>query len=168
VTDIQRHRGPDDQGIRLFSLATGKSSELGKDRRQPEGHFEGGLGFNRLSILDLSEHGHQPMENADGSIFIAFNGEIYNAFDYTAELEASGFHFRSRSDTEVILYLYEKYGLDGMLSRLNGMFAIVIVDLRTREILIARDHLGIADVLDDRRSTLPSPLRKSFLPHPAL
>ena len=169
MTDIQRHRGPDDQGMRLFSLATGKSAELGKDRRQPEGHLEGALGFNRLSILDLSEHGHQPMENADGSIFIAFNGEIYNAFDYTAELEAAGFHFRSRSDTEVILYLYEKFGLDGMLSRLNGMFTIVIVDLRTREILIARDHLGIKPMYwTIAGSTLLFASEvKSFLPHPA-
>ena len=168
MTDIQRHRGPDDQGMRLFSLATGKSAEVGRDRRQPEGHFEGALGFNRLSILDLSIHGHQPMENADGSIFLAFNGEIYNAFDYTKELEASGFRFRSHSDTEVILYLYEKYGLDGMLSRLNGMFTIVLVDLRKREILIARDHLGIKPMywtIAGSTCLFASEI-KSFLPHP--
>ncbi len=155
--------------MRLFSLATGKSAEVCKDHREREGHFEGALGFNRLSILDLSIHGHQPMGNADGSIFLVFNGEIYNAFEYTAELEAAGFHFRSRSDTEVILYLYEKFGLDGMLSRLNGMFAIVIVDLRTREILIARDHLGIKPMYwTIAGSTLLfASEAKSFLPHPA-
>ena len=168
MIDIQRHRGPDDHGMRLFSLATGKSVEVGKDRRQPEGIFEGALGFNRLSILDLSEHGHQPMENADGSIVIAFNGEIYNAFDYTQELEKSGFRFRSHSDTEVILYLYEKYGLDGMVSRLNGMFAIVILDLRAREVHIVRDQLGIKPMYWTIAGStfLFSSEVKSFYPHP--
>lgn len=165
---IQRHRGPDDQGIRLFSLLTGKSFEPGKGQPRPEGVFEGGLGFNRLSILDLSAAGHQPMLNADGTVIIAFNGEVYNALGYTHELEESGFRFRSRTDTEVILYLYEKYGLDGMLSRLNGMFAIVIVDLRKREIHIARDHLGIKPFYWTiaGSSVLFASEVKSFLPHP--
>ncbi len=168
MIDIQRHRGPDDQGMRLFSLAMGTSVELGKDNHPPEGSFEGALGFNRLSILDLSEHGHQPMENADGSIIIAFNGEVYNAFDYTEELKESGFQFRSHSDTEVILYLYEKFGLDGMLSRLNGMFAIVLVDLRKREIHIARDHLGIKPLywMIAGSTFLFASEVKSFFPHP--
>lgn len=101
------------------------------------------MGFNRLSILDLSERGHQPMLNDDGNVFIAFNGEIYNAFDFKAELEAAGAQFRSRTDTEVILRLYEAYGLDGVLSRLNGMFTFVIVDMRQRVVHFARDHFGI-------------------------
>ena len=83
------------------------------------------------------------MVNPSGTIVIAFNGEVYNAFDFKPELEAAGFRFRSRTDTEVLLYLYEQYGLDGMLERLNGMFAIVIADLRSHEIHIARDHFGI-------------------------
>jgi asparagine synthase (glutamine-hydrolysing) len=143
MNDVQRHRGPDDQGLRLFSLAEGRSVEVPPGDHPSGTGLEGALGFNRLKILDLSDCGHQPMVNADGHIIIAFNGEIYNAFDYTRELEAAGFRFRSHTDTEVILYLYEKYGLDGMLSRLNGMFAIVIVDLRQGEIHIARDHFGI-------------------------
>jgi asparagine synthase (glutamine-hydrolysing) len=146
MMNIQRHRGPDDQGIRLFSLARKKSVEWLCGWPEPSEVFEGALGFNRLSILDLSEQGHQPMANADGTVILAFNGEVYNAFDYTAELEKSGFVFRSRTDTEVVLYLYEKFGLDGMLSRVNGMFAIVIVDLRTGEIHIARDHFGIKPI----------------------
>ena len=88
MIDCQRHRGPDDQGMRLFSLQRGQSIEF---RRQDSlgSHivFEGALGFNRLSILDLSERGHQPMCNDDESVILAFNGEIYNAFDYKPELE---------------------------------------------------------------------------------
>src|SRR4051794_34706775 len=143
MTDVQRHRGPDDQGFRLFSLRAGTSEELGPGDAECRPSFDGALGFNRLKILDLSQCGHQPMVNRDASVMLAFNGEIYNAFEYRAELESSGFTFHSQTDTEVILYLYEKYGLDGMLGRLNGMFAIVIVDLRSREIHIARDHFGI-------------------------
>lgn len=144
MLDIQQHRGPDDQGLRLFSLGNGRSTEHGIFAANGTGpDFCGGLGFNRLNILDLSENGHQPMVNGDGSVFLAFNGEIYNAFDYTAELEAAGFRFRSRTDTEVILYLYERYGFEGMLERLNGMFVVVVVDLGKREINIARDHMGV-------------------------
>jgi asparagine synthase (glutamine-hydrolysing) len=141
---IQHHRGPDDNGMRLFSLAHGRSVEFGSDSMPAfNDSFEGGLGFNRLSILDLSEAGHQPMANDDGSVFLIFNGEIYNAFDYVTELQAAGYRFRSRSDTEVILRLYEHYGIEGMLERLNGMFAICIVDLRRRELHLIRDRLGI-------------------------
>ena len=169
MTDVQRHRGPDDQGFRLFSLQSGHSLELpaGDLARRPE--FEGALGFNRLKILDLSECGHQPMVNHDGTVMLAFNGEIYNAFDYRQELEASGFRFRSTTDTEVILYLYEKYGLDGMLERLNGMFAIVLVDLRSREIHIARDHFGIKPFYwaIAGSTVLFASEAKAFLSHPA-
>ena len=169
MTDVQRHRGPDDQGFRLFSLQSGTSIELrpGDLERRPE--FEGALGFNRLKILDLSDCGHQPMLNHDGSVMLAFNGEIYNAFDHRKELEAAGFRFRSRTDTEVILYLYEKYGLDGMLERLNGMFAIVLVDLRTREVHIARDHFGIKPFYWAMAGStvLFASEAKAFLSHPA-
>ena len=169
MADIQRHRGPDDQGLRLFSLRSATSSEVNVGADSPAQTFEGALGFNRLSILDLSEHGHQPMLNAAGNIILAFNGEIYNALDYRSELEKSGFQFRSHTDTEVILYLYEKYGIDGTLERLNGMFSIVIVDLRNKEIHIARDHLGIKPfywtIVDS--TVLFASEAKSFLAHPA-
>jgi len=168
MMDAQRHRGPDDHGMRLFSLASQDSTEYLRGSPPPSGNFEGALGFNRLSILDLSENGHQPMCNKDSSVFIAFNGEIYNAFQYTEELQASGFQFRSRTDTEVILYLYERYGFGGMLDRLNGMFAIVVVDLNRRQILIARDHLGIKPFYWCVQGTtfLFSSEVKSFLLHP--
>jgi asparagine synthase (glutamine-hydrolysing) len=168
MTDAIRHRGPDDQGFRLFSLASRSSADM-VNRQRPAGVFEGALGFNRLKILDLSERGHQPMSNADGTVILAFNGEIYNAFDYKPELEAAGYCFRSRTDTEVILYLYERYGLDGMLNRLNGMFAIVIVDLRSSEVHIARDHFGIKPMYwaVAGKSVLFASEAKSFLCHPA-
>jgi asparagine synthase (glutamine-hydrolysing) len=168
MTDIQRHRGPDDQGMRLFSLRSGSSVELHDGGARPGAVFEGALGFNRLSILDLSAHGHQPMMNAGGNIILAFNGEVYNAMSHVQELKDSGFTFRSHTDTEVVLHLYEKHGLDGMLRRLNGMFAIVIVDLRQREIHIARDHLGIKPFYwtQTGASVLFASEAKSFLPHP--
>jgi asparagine synthase (glutamine-hydrolysing) len=137
---IARHRGPDDQGLRMFSFRRDESIEK---RDGLSGAFEGGVGFNRLAILDLSPNGHQPMVTPDGRVFITFNGEVYNAFDFTKELEARGCVFKSKSDTEVILYLYREFGVEEMLSRLNGMFAIVIVDMGRREIHIARDHVGI-------------------------
>ncbi len=169
MTDVQRHRGPDDQGFRLFSLTSATSIELGAGDLERRPQLEGALGFNRLKILDLSECGHQPMLNHDGTVMLAFNGEIYNAFDHRQDLEASGFRFRSRTDTEVILYLYEKYGLDGMLERLNGMFAIVLVDLRSREIHIARDHFGIKPFYWAMAGStvLFASEAKAFLSHPA-
>ena len=141
---VQKHRGPDDSGIRAFSLTSGESVEL--NIQEPEaisGTFEGVLGFNRLSILDLSLNGHQPMVSPDGKVLLALNGEIYNAFDFKNELQEWGFRFKSTSDTEIVLALYLRYGFEGMLERLNGMFAIVIVDLGKAEILITRDRFGI-------------------------
>jgi len=144
MLNVQRHRGPDDSGIVCFSLNSNTKQEI--DHKKVEkltADFEGVLGFNRLSIVDLSYHGHQPMLSPNEDVILAFNGEIYNAFDYTDELVADGVQFKSTSDTEVILYLYLKYGFDKMLSLLNGMFAIVIVDLRVSEVFIARDRFGI-------------------------
>ncbi|AGF78359.1 asparagine synthase, glutamine-hydrolyzing [Desulfocapsa sulfexigens DSM 10523] len=170
MTISQQHRGPDDSGIRMFSLTHQTSCEMSpkKTEKKKNGSFEGGLGFNRLSILDLSSDGHQPMCNHDGSIFIAFNGEIYNAFDYQKELSAAGYTFRSKTDTEVVLYLYEHIGFEAMLDRLNGMFAICIVDLNKREIFLARDHFGIKPLywVKQGNTVLFSSEVKSFLEHP--
>jgi asparagine synthase (glutamine-hydrolysing) len=168
MTTHVRHRGPDDTGAIVFSLANGTVAEVSPGT-PPSAEFEGGIGFQRLKILDLSQQGHQPMMNADRSIVLAFNGEVYNAFDYTAELEAAGYRFHSKSDTEVILYLYERYGLQGMLDRLNGMFAIAIADLRSRELHLVRDHLGIKPLYwTVAGSTLLfASEAKAFLAHPA-
>ena len=158
-----RHRGPDDNGHLLVSLRRGEIPGT------PHATADTGIGCQRLKVLDLSEQGHQPMVNDAGTVVLAFNGEIYNAFDYTAELEAAGHRFRSRTDTEVVLCLYERYGLDGLLERLNGMFAIVIADLRSREVHLARDHFGIKPlyVAQVGSTVLFASEAKAFLPHPA-
>jgi asparagine synthase (glutamine-hydrolysing) len=120
-----RHRGPDDAGI-----------------EHPEGDGPAvWLGFRRLSILDLSERGHQPMRDAAGELWIVFNGEIYNFPELRRDLEGRGHRFASRSDTEVLLYAYREWGLD-FVSRLDGMFAIALWDARDRSLVLARDRLG--------------------------
>jgi len=115
------HRGPDDEGIFV------------KDGV--------GLGMRRLSIIDLAG-GHQPVFNEDGTIWIVFNGEIYNFKQLRQELEARGHHFSTHSDTEVIVHLYEDLGVD-CVDKLRGMFAFAIYDESRRRLLLARDRLGI-------------------------
>jgi len=141
---VQKHRGPDDSGIRAFSLSTGNSMAFNVNKVSLiEGDFDGIIGFNRLSILDLSANGHQPMISPDGMVVLTLNGEIYNAFDHKKDMEEWGYRFKSTTDTEVVLALYLKYGFDGMINRLNGMFAIVVADLKRKEIYIVRDRFGI-------------------------
>lgn len=140
----QQHRGPDDSGIRAFNLKTGLSIAVNSHETSGlEDGFNGVLGFNRLSILDLSANGHQPMMSPNGKVLLALNGEIYNAFDFKKELTDWGYHFKSSTDTEVVLALYLRYGLQEMLNKLNGMFAIVIADLDRQELYVARDRFGI-------------------------
>lgn len=124
MTNALRHRGPDDQGVMFF----------------PEDRV--GLGHCRLSIIDLSPAGHQPMRTEDEQLWITFNGEIYNFRDLRRTLEERGHRFRSATDTEVILHLFQEYGPD-FVTRLNGMFAFAIFDKSARKILFARDHIGI-------------------------
>lgn len=123
-----RHRGPDDEGIYL--AANGRS----------------GLANRRLAIRDLSPAGHMPMGSADETVWLTYNGEIYNADELRTELETAGYRFRSHSDTEVILRGYEAWGT-AVVPRLRGMFAFAIYDRRAGEpaarLLLARDHLGI-------------------------
>lgn len=141
---VQRHRGPDDSGIRAFNLKNADSVELTTQKPVPvDVRHNGLLGFNRLSILDLSIMGHQPMASPDEKVLLMLNGEIYNAFDFKEELVQWGYRFKSTSDTEVVLALYLKYGIEGLLNRLNGMFAIVIADLGMETLYIARDRFGI-------------------------
>lgn len=118
------HRGPDDSGY--FE----------------DTHQAVGLAHARLSILDLSPQGHQPMASDDGAVVLVFNGEIYNFRELRADLEASGEQFRSQSDTEVLLRLYLAEG-EAMLPRLNGIFAFALWDSRCKAMLIARDALGV-------------------------
>src|SRR3979411_1742603 len=135
MTNVQAHRGPDDSGL--------------WERRFPDGGYIG-LGSRRLAILDLSPDGHMPMSNEDGTVWITYNGEIYNFGDLRRELEgkSNAHRFRSHTDTEVIVHLYEEYGPDRFkecLNRLNGMFALAICDLRgaSPKLFLARDHFGI-------------------------
>lgn len=111
------------------------------DMANPDG-FDICLGFRRLSILDLSSAGHQPMVSLDGSCWIVFNGEIYNYIELKQELEAAGHRFISHGDTEVLLAGYRQWGR-GLFARLEGMFAFCIVDLQRHEVLLGRDHFGI-------------------------
>ncbi len=124
MTDEQMHRGPDDGGVMVF-----------------EKHGVA-LGHRRLSIIDLSPAGHQPMSNAAGTLWITFNGEIYNYADIRNELIGKGWSFLSNSDTEVLLAAYEVWG-EKCLDKLNGMFAFAIYDMRSRKLFAARDRLGI-------------------------
>ena len=129
-------------------------AELGRmnDRmaaRGPDGHRQWagadgriGLAHRRLAIIDLSEGGAQPMQSADGRLTITFNGEIYNYRELRAELQAKGYQFNSESDTEVLLQLYADCG-PAMVGRLRGMFAFGLWDARSRQLLLARDPLGI-------------------------
>lgn len=121
MTALLRHRGPDDEGIFM---------EDGT-----------GLGFCRLSIIDLSG-GRQPMGNEDGSVQVVFNGEIYNFRELRAMLKRQGHVFRTRSDTEVLVHGYEQWG-EELVHELNGMFAFAIWDRRRRRLFLARDRLGI-------------------------
>lgn len=121
MTTVLKHRGPDDSGV------------------WTEGHV--GLGLARLAIIDLSPLGHQPMSNEDGSVWITFNGEIYNFPELRQELLEKGHSFRSRTDTETILHLWEEEG-EHCVERLRGMFAFAIWDGRKEALFLARDRLG--------------------------
>ena len=149
MMQLQEHRGPDDNGLALFSLNNRTSASYNKNDIKNfkisinNTKFNGGIGFNRLSVIDVSNNGHQPMSNKDKSIYIMFNGEIYNAFQLKKELIDLDYKFISKTDTEIILVLYEKYGLEYTLQILNGMFVICILDLRKNKIFLARDRFGI-------------------------
>ena len=126
MRDTMVHRGPDDAGADSWAAGDGRTA----------------LGHRRLSIVDLSPAGHNPMPNEDGTVWITFNGEIYNHRALRSELEAKGHTYRSHTDTETILHLYEEEG-SGCVERLQGMFAIAIWDSRRRELFLARDRLGV-------------------------
>ena len=121
MRDVIAHRGPDDAGLYL------------------DGHAA--LAHRRLSIVDLAA-GHQPLANEEESIWIVFNGEIYNHADVRPQLEAAGHRYRTRSDTETIVHAYEQWG-DACVERLRGMFAFAIWDAHRRRLLLARDRLGV-------------------------
>jgi asparagine synthase (glutamine-hydrolysing) len=149
MRDALIHRGPDDAGLYTDGPV--------------------GLGHRRLSIVDLSASGHQPMSNEDGSVWLVFNGEIYNYVELTSALERRGHRFRSRTDSEVVIHLYEEFG-DRCVDHLNGMFAFVIWDARAKSLFGARDRAGIKPFhyyLDSRRFICASEV-KGILEDPAV
>jgi asparagine synthase (glutamine-hydrolysing) len=153
ASTVLHHRGPDDEGYLLAETKTGRLLLCGgrdttSELNQPSIHnltdhqFNLALGFRRLSILDLSSAGHQPMPSADGKYWIVFNGEIYNYLELRAELSRYGYVFRTGSDTEVILAAYQHWGVD-CLSRFIGMWAFALLDCRENKLFMARDPFGI-------------------------
>lgn len=149
MRDSLHHRGPDDAGLYIDGSV--------------------GLGHRRLSILDLSQSGRQPMCNDDQTVWITYNGEIYNYQDIRKDLEGKGYVFRSRTDTEVLLHAYEEWGTD-CVQKLNGMFAFGLWDTRSRSLWLARDRIGIKPLF---YACHPSFFAfaseiKGLLPHPQL
>ncbi len=159
MTDAVRYRGPDDEGLATFAgpdlspAASGGPDTPGDaflapigyapQQHSPDGRSAfAALGHRRLSIVDLSPLGHQPMASADGRFWITYNGEIYNYVELRAELEALGHAFASHSDTEVMLEAYREWG-EGCLARFNGMFAFVLLDRAGKRVLAARDRFGV-------------------------
>jgi asparagine synthase (glutamine-hydrolysing) len=147
------HRGPDDEGYVLIDTRRGEALACGGSETNPElglppvesltnDRFDLALGFRRLSILDLSPAGHQPMPSADRRQWIIFNGEIYNYLELRDELRTHGFEFRSGSDTEVILAAYRKWGRD-CVQRFNGMWSFALWDFDRKELFVSRDRFGI-------------------------
>jgi len=126
-----KYRGPDDEGIYLFSHPEPASSE-----------FSIGLGHKRLSIIDLSPAAHQPMSNEDNTLWITYNGELYNFDKLRRDLERKGHTFKSASDTEVVLHLYEEEGMQAV-EQFNGMFAFALWDGRQKRLWLCRDRVGI-------------------------
>jgi asparagine synthase (glutamine-hydrolysing) len=121
MCQVLAHRGPDDEGIYIHGTA--------------------GIGMRRLSIIDL-QSGHQPIANEDESLWVVFNGEIYNHRELRHDLEAMGHRFRTQSDTEAIVHAYEAFG-ERCVERMNGMFAFAVLDQKRQALFLARDRLGI-------------------------
>ncbi len=143
--DLVQHRGPDGDGFVLLDTRTGliretKGAEL--PDRAAMAPFTLALGHHRLAIVDLSALGHQPMTNEDHTIWITYNGEVYNYLELRAELQALGHVFRSGSDTEVVLRAYATWG-EGCVDRFNGMWAFAIADFKREQLFCSRDRFGV-------------------------
>ena len=128
MSNALSHRGPDDTGVYINKIKTV------------------GLAHKRLSIIDPSSAGHQPMCNEDGTLWITYNGEIYNYPDLRNRLKNSGHTFKSNSDTETIVHAYEEWGIEALLRKLRGMFTFAIYDTKSQRLIIARDRLGIKPI----------------------
>ncbi len=151
MRDEMTHRGPDDAGDLIFD-----------DHR-------GGFGFRRLSIIDLSAAGHQPMHGCDKRTWLVFNGEIYNHALIRADLEKRGHKYSSRTDSETILHLYEERGLD-FINEIEGDYGIAIWDANKERLVLVRDRIGVKPLYfyhKDGRFIFASEI-KAILQHPAV
>lgn len=147
MTNVLAHRGPDGEGyVLLSSIPSMKplscTGPLHAAVRAVPHVYTIGFGHRRLAILDVSPLGHQPMASEDGRAWISYNGEIYNSPELRIDLEKAGWHFRSTTDTEVLLAAYQQWGIDCLI-RLNGMFAFAIWDEARKRLFCARDRMGI-------------------------
>ncbi|MBI5055811.1 MAG: asparagine synthase (glutamine-hydrolyzing) [Nitrospirae bacterium] len=147
------HRGPDNAGVAIFKTPHPNPLPQGEREIQeafkyysaasvPDGEWSSLLAHKRLSIIDLSEAASQPMCNEDGTVWISYNGEIYNFQEIRSDLQSRGHTFKSRSDTEVIIHGYEEWGID-VIARLRGMFAFALLDKRNNLLFLVRDRLGV-------------------------
>src|ERR1022692_3631168 len=166
MVDAISHRGPDDSGFlvwqsgkrsprhtsygvpfneqrfqRVSPLLPSIDTSAGLERLG-EDHWDLFLGHRRLAVIDLSPRGHQPMTNKDRSLWVVYNGELYNYKELRRELETLGFAFESHSDTEVLIHAYDAWG-EACVDRFNGMFAFAIWDVRQRRLWLVRDRYGV-------------------------
>nr|WP_321258547.1 asparagine synthase (glutamine-hydrolyzing) [uncultured Pseudodesulfovibrio sp.] len=140
MTNVISHRGPDDHG---FLTATPKETAIPDGKwAQAKSPLPVHFGHRRLSILDLSAAGRQPMASADGTVWITYNGEAYNYLELRQELKELGHAFRTGTDTEVLLAAYQEWGTE-FINRVNGMFAFALLDLRKKRFFMFRDRFGI-------------------------
>ncbi|HEX7294141.1 MAG TPA: hypothetical protein VF251_00225, partial [Pyrinomonadaceae bacterium] len=151
MRDQMTHRGPDDSGELLFD------------------NGRGGFGFRRLSIIDLSPAGHQPMHGCDERTWLVFNGEIYNHAKLRAELERRGHVYQSKTDSETILHLYEERGIE-FVHEIEGDYGIAIWDAKREQLVLVRDRIGVKPLyyyFKDGRFIFASEI-KAILQHPAV
>lgn len=175
-----RHRGPDGEGILVYPSVDGRCINLATDETPAELQLSSvsvgaeiqaqvALGHRRLSILDLSAEGHQPMSYASERFWMVFNGEVYNYVELRSELAKLGHVFRSGSDTEVVLAAFSEWG-SGCFAKFLGMFSLAILDRETRKVVFARDHFGIKPFYYARcgESILFSSEIKAFFEYPGV
>jgi asparagine synthase (glutamine-hydrolysing) len=180
MTNSIRHRGPDDEGYLLVNTANNRCDHRSGNDSIPEAKSSYpnisapiqelcnvGFGYRRLSIIDLSPAGHQPMSNAEETVWLIFNGEIYNYIELRDQLTAKGYAFRTKTDSEVIIHSYEEWGTE-CLSHFNGMWAFAIWDARTKSLFCARDRFGVKPfyyIKNDETFAFASEI-KALLLHP--
>lgn len=162
MAQVQAHRGPDGEGFVLLSRDPQGSRAFARNDAPPEvPALVGGFAHRRLAILDLTAAAAQPMSNQDGSLWLVYNGEVYNYRELRAELEAKGHRFRSTGDTEVVLRAYEEWG-EACFARFNGMWGLAVWDARAGTLLLSRDRFGIKPLhyhFDGRRLVFASEIK---------